>query len=99
MAIWHQPLFTAGTTFGDGNGLSTRDLWRTLYARGADLILNGHDHNYQRYAPQTPDGVADPKHGIGGQRVEHGGFSNAWAPEFSFGMVFAIRMDYTVSGA
>lgn len=64
LAMWHQPLFTAGTTFGDGNGVATRPLWDTLYKDGADVVLNGHDHNYQRFAPQRSDGTADPARGI-----------------------------------
>lgn len=64
LAMWHQPLFTAGITYGDPNGLATRPLWDTLYAYGADVIINGHDHNYQRFAPQTPSGHADPAYGI-----------------------------------
>ncbi|MBO0828386.1 MAG: metallophosphoesterase [Streptosporangiales bacterium] len=76
MAMWHQPLFTAGTTFDDGNGLATKPLWDTLYADGADLVLNGHDHNYQRYTPQNPDGKADPQHGISEFVVGTGGESH-----------------------
>jgi hypothetical protein len=41
-----------------------RPAWDLLYAAGADLILNGHDHFYERFAPQSPDGVADPVRGI-----------------------------------
>jgi hypothetical protein len=64
LAMWHQPLFTAGTTYGDGNGLATRPLWDTLYHYGADVVLDGHDHNYQRFAPQRSDGTADPAYGL-----------------------------------
>ena len=35
-----------------------------LYDAGADVILSGHEHNYERFAPQTPDGTADPARGI-----------------------------------
>ena len=35
-----------------------------LYHAGADVVINGHDHDYERFAPQDPDGHADPKHGI-----------------------------------
>ena len=39
-------------------------LWEILYAAGVDVVLNGHDHNYQRFAPQDPQGRADPEDGI-----------------------------------
>ena len=39
-------------------------VWQTLYNVGAELVLSGHEHNYERFALQTPDGVADPVHGI-----------------------------------
>lgn len=39
--------------------------WRALHDAGADLILGGHDHNYERFAPQTPDSVSDS---VGGMR-------------------------------
>jgi hypothetical protein len=39
-------------------------LWRILYAGGADLILNGHEHDYERFLPQTPDSVIDSVKGI-----------------------------------
>jgi acid phosphatase type 7 len=38
--------------------------WTTLYAAGADVILNAHEHDYERFAPQTPDGVVDAARGI-----------------------------------
>ena len=41
-----------------------RDFWTPLYAAGADVILSGHRHNYERFARQTPAGVADPTRGI-----------------------------------
>jgi hypothetical protein len=41
-----------------------KPLWEILYHAGADIIINGHDHDYERFAPQNPDGVADPDHGI-----------------------------------
>jgi hypothetical protein len=41
-----------------------RDVWRDLYAAGVDIVINGHDHDYERFAPQDPDGRPDPTHGI-----------------------------------
>jgi hypothetical protein len=41
-----------------------RPLFRALYDAGADLVLSGHEHSYERFAPQDPDGRADPARGI-----------------------------------
>jgi hypothetical protein len=59
LAYWHRPLFTSGP-----NGIPTdptpKDFWRVLTEFGADVILNGHDHIYEVFAPQDPDGKASP---------------------------------------
>jgi hypothetical protein len=39
-------------------------LWDALYHSGADVVINGHDHDYERFTPQDPEGKADPEHGI-----------------------------------
>ena len=41
-----------------------KTLWDTLYRAGADVVINGHDHDYERFAPQDPDGKADKDRGI-----------------------------------
>jgi hypothetical protein len=64
LAYWHHPLFTSGTHAGDSDLPLVRTFWDELYARGVDLILNGHDHDYERFAPQTPAGVPDAAYGI-----------------------------------
>ncbi len=58
VAIWHHPLFTTST--GRITNTSIKPLWDALYGAGVELVVNGHDHSYQRYAPQTPNGVLDP---------------------------------------
>ncbi|MEZ5177054.1 MAG: DNRLRE domain-containing protein [Acidimicrobiales bacterium] len=59
LAYWHQPLFSSI------EGLdSVRPLWDALYDAGADLVLNGHKHGYERFAPQRPDGTRDPARGL-----------------------------------
>ncbi len=35
-------------------------MWQALHEAGAELVLAGHDHNYERFAPQDADGNADP---------------------------------------
>jgi acid phosphatase type 7 len=62
VAYWHKPLFSSGGTHG--NDLEIQPLWQALYDANADVVVNGHDHDYERFAPQAPDGSADPKRGI-----------------------------------
>ena len=61
MAVWHHPLFTSGP---NGNNAFMRDMWALLEASRVEVILNGHDHLYERFARQTSDGTADPVNGI-----------------------------------
>ena len=62
LAYFHHPLFTSGS-YRPGIERVER-LWEVLYAAGVDVMLNGHDHNYQRFSPQDPGGRADPEGGI-----------------------------------
>ena len=61
LALWHQPRFSSGYHGGDP---AVAPLWNTLYAAGADLVLNGHEHDYERFGPQDPGGNADPARGL-----------------------------------
>jgi acid phosphatase type 7 len=61
LAYWHHPLFSSGQ---GGNHPTMHDMFRALYEAKADLVLTGHDHYYERFAPQTHDGVVDPVNGI-----------------------------------
>ena len=63
LAYWHHPRFSAGNYY-PGVTAPTTAFWEDLYAAGADVVLNGHDHAYQRFAPQTPTGAADSQRGI-----------------------------------
>ena len=60
LAYWHHPRWASA----HGDNDFTDALWRALYASRADVVLNGHEHDYERFAPQNPDGVADPAIGI-----------------------------------
>jgi calcineurin-like phosphoesterase family protein len=62
LAYWHKPRFSSGTNHGSLS--SAQPLWQALYDFHAELVLNGHEHNYERFAPQTPTGAADPTNGI-----------------------------------
>jgi calcineurin-like phosphoesterase family protein len=61
IAYWHYPLFTSGQNLPNPQ---MRDFWRILYNAGVEIVLNGHDHLYERFAPQTPDGIRDDAKGI-----------------------------------
>jgi acid phosphatase type 7 len=62
LAYWHKPLFSSGAKHG--NVPEVKPFWIDLYKRGASVVINGHDHDYERFAPQDPDGNPDPTRGI-----------------------------------
>jgi acid phosphatase type 7 len=62
LAYWHKPLFSSGSAHG--NDLTIKPLWDALYQANADVVVNGHDHDYERFAPQTPEGAPDSARGI-----------------------------------
>jgi len=62
MAYFHHPRWSSGTHHG--SQVAMGDIWSTLYAHGTDLVLNGHEHNYERFAKQSPTARADAARGI-----------------------------------
>ena len=74
LAYFHYPLFSSGK-YRPGIQ-EVKPLWEALYAADVDVVLNGHDHNYQRFAPQDPNGKADPQRGIREFVVGTGGRSH-----------------------
>lgn len=77
LAYWHHPLFSSAE---HGNNPIVRPLFRALYKAGAELVLGGHDHTYERFAPQAPNGDADPTGGIVEIVVGTGGRSHYGFP-------------------
>ncbi len=61
LAYWHIPVFSSGA---HGDNPHMAEVWRVLYEFGADVVINGHDHDYERFAQQNPKGKADPVRGI-----------------------------------
>jgi acid phosphatase type 7 len=70
LAYWHQPLFTG---IGTGKVVKYQPWWKALSAVHADVVLNGHVHNYQRFPPLDPSGGLDPLNGITEYIVGTGG--------------------------
>jgi hypothetical protein len=73
LAYWHYPRFSQGP---HGSITAVAPLWQALADSGADVVIVGHDHNYQRFAPQTPTGVLDNASGIREFVVGTGGASH-----------------------
>jgi hypothetical protein len=61
LAYWHKPRFTAGNYSDHTN---YQPFWQALYDANADVVINGHDHNYQRYFPLSPSGARDDARGL-----------------------------------
>jgi acid phosphatase type 7 len=61
LAYFHHPLYA---TANGTNTLNVKPFWDMLYAKGADVILSGHAHRYERHAPMTPEGLVDSTNGI-----------------------------------
>jgi hypothetical protein len=69
IAIWHQPYVASGWA----TSTSRKIFWDRLYAAGAEIVLSGHKHHYERMAPQTPDLVRDDARGLRAFVVGTGG--------------------------
>jgi 3',5'-cyclic AMP phosphodiesterase CpdA len=61
LAYWHHPLYSSG---GHGSIPKMRDVWEVLWRAGAEIVLSGHDHDYERFAPQDADARPDAQRGI-----------------------------------
>jgi Ca2+-binding RTX toxin-like protein len=61
LAYWHHPRFSSGH---DGDNSFTAPLWDALYEAQADVVLVGHSHDYERFAPQDSTGRKDTVRGI-----------------------------------
>ena len=71
LVYWHSPLFNSGSHHGNDEHM--QGFWQLLYDAGVDIVLNGHEHLYERFAPQDPNGGADPEHGVRQFTVGTGG--------------------------
>lgn len=96
LAYFHHPRFSSG---GIGNNTSMDTLWQPLYKAGVDVILVGHDHNYERFAPQNPGGALDNAYGIrqfvvgtGGRNTSSMGSRKANSEVFNTGTFGVLEM-------
>jgi hypothetical protein len=70
VVYWHRPLFSSGP---NGANRDMLELWQLLYGMDVEIVINGHDHMYERFAPQTPEGKAHAARGIRQFTVGTGG--------------------------
>ncbi|HLO27711.1 MAG TPA: DNRLRE domain-containing protein [Anaerolineales bacterium] len=56
LAYWHKPRWSSGSNHGSSSAMQT--LWQVLYDAGAELIISGHEHNYERFAEMNASGAA-----------------------------------------
>jgi hypothetical protein len=73
LAYWHHPRYSSAR---HGNQPQTDGLWDTLYDAGADVVLAGHDHVYERFGPTSDEGDVDPARGIVAFVVGTGGYTH-----------------------
>jgi hypothetical protein len=76
LAYGHHALFSSGVFKSHAIHPELKVLWQDLYAAHAALVLAGHEHSYERFAPQDPEGQADPVNGIREIVVGTGGRSH-----------------------
>ena len=92
LAYFNHSLFSSGR---HGNQTQIKPIWDVLYEADADVVVNGRDHDYERFAPQDPSGAADPQRGIREFVVGTGG-SGLYS--FDFGTIkpnSEVRNDHT----
>ena len=65
LVYWHHPVFSSGY---EGNMQNMRSIWQLLYDHNAEVVLVGHSHNYERFAPQDVNGQPEPGRGSPGVR-------------------------------
>jgi len=74
LAYWHHPRFSSGL---HGNFIPVQPFWQALYDNGAEVVLNAHDHLYERFTPQDSNGAADATRGLREFIVGTGGRSHS----------------------
>ena len=70
LAFWHHPAYSSG---GHGNNENMQAAWKMLVQAKADIVLSGHDHDYERFTPMNENGDKDEKNGIRNFVVGTGG--------------------------
>lgn len=91
LALWHNPRFFSSNTIGWTSSAYITSVWQRLYDAGVDVILNGHQHHYERFPSMSPTGALDPARGILAFNVGTGGESTE--PMIAIAEHSAVRSD------
>jgi hypothetical protein len=99
LAYWHHPLFSSLANEEGRGSKQTQALWATLYDRGADVVLSGHQHFYERLDPMDQDGDLDREQGIrsfvvgtGGKNIDQADYSNPNSADFDASTFGILQM-------
>ena len=90
VAYWHHPRYASAFP---GSHPELRDVYSALHDGGAELVLAGHSHAYERFAPMNAEGAVDPAHGVREFVVGTGGKDRRFtdpAPPFATGSEFRL---------
>ncbi len=104
LVYYHHPVFNAGE---EGEQPSMRPVWQLMAQHGVDLVLNGHDHDYQRWTPldgsgnPSPTGITEIVVGSGGHGLQHVGTDPRLVKKFddTNGLFGALRLALNANGA
>ena len=91
LAVWHNPRFFSSNTLGWTSSAYVTTVWRRLYDAGVDVVLNGHQHHYERFPLMSPTGSLDEPNGMRAFNVGTGGESTE--PMVAIAEHSAVRSD------
>ena len=102
LVAWHSPRFSSGS---HGNDTASQPMWAAATAAGARIVLNGHDHNYERFAPMSATGAATATgtrqfvSGLGGHHPRSTGTVAANSEKRFTGQAAVLFLSLSVDGA
>jgi hypothetical protein len=103
LAYWHEPRYSSGAEHGSSTKPAV--VWSDLYNAGAELVLSGHDHDYERFAPMNANSGLDPQYGVrefvvgtGGKNHYHAGTIEVNSEVRNFDTFGVLQLTLSPSG-
>lgn len=100
LVTMHHPRFSSGLEHG--NNTAVKPLWDVAYSHGNDIVLSGHDHDYERFVPMdgagrsTADGMQEFVVGTGGRSLYHLGTRQPGSAYFQARTAGVLALDLRV---